>query len=114
MSLASLLSAALVALITTIGTVYGQKVAGRSQKETKQIEQTGPDWKAFTEEMRADLNKQDAKISSLESQVENLRERIDQLKSRYWLAVSHIRQLHLHYPDARETVPAPEEIAQDI
>ena len=114
MSLSSLLSAALVALITTIGTVYGQKVAGRSQKETKQIEQSGPDWKAFTEEMRTNLNEQDKKISSLESQVETLRERIDQLKSRYWVAVNHIRQLHLHYPDAREAVPAPEEIAHDI
>ncbi|AMO89687.1 hypothetical protein WM42_1985 [Corynebacterium simulans] len=114
MSLASLLSSALVALITTAGMVYGQKVSARSQKETKQIEQSGPDWKAFTEEMRADLNKQDEKISSLESQVETLRERIDYIKSRYWLAVSHIRQLHLHYPDSRETVPAPEEIAHDI
>ena len=64
--------------------------------------------------MRTNLDKQDKKISSLESQVETLRERIDQLKSRYWVAVNHIRQLHLHYPDSRETVPAPEEIAHDI
>ncbi|QPK78252.1 hypothetical protein G7Y31_06590 [Corynebacterium lizhenjunii] len=114
MTTAQIITAVIVALITTGGTLWGQKAAGKAQQDTKRIESSGPDWKAFTEEMRETSRAQDEKISRLEREIDQLKNKIEEVKTRYWLAIQHIRALHLRDPTAPEHTPPPEEIAGDI
>ncbi|PIS66213.1 hypothetical protein AZH46_00275 [Corynebacterium striatum] len=69
--------------VPVVGGVFAwisQKAANKSQRETALIEQSGPDWKAFTDEMKDWTNKQlqerDASIKELREEVASLAQKI--------------------------------------
>lgn len=95
-----------------------QKASNKSQRETALIEQSGPDWKAFTDEMKDWTNKQleerDAALKELRAEVASLAQKLEVWKSRYYIAVHHIRQWRLKHPESVKELPVPDELENDF
>lgn len=108
------LSGVFVAAVGGLFTWLGQKTTAKAQTNNAR----GPEWKAFTEEVKdwtkEQLAERDAKIDRLQEEVDKLREKLEVWKSRYYIAVQYIRSIHVRYPDSLEHLPIPEELEQDF
>lgn len=110
----AVLSGIVVAVIGGVFTWAGQKIMAKAQTNTAR----GPEWKAFTEELKGwtkdQLAERDAKIDRLQTEVDQLREKLEVWKSRYYIAVHYIRSIHVKFPDSLAYLPIPEELEQDF
>ncbi|MBV7302943.1 hypothetical protein [Corynebacterium sp. TAE3-ERU2] len=107
----------LVALITWASS----RTTARSERESKEIEARGPEWQAYSAEIREwvkmQLAEQDKKISALEKQVAKLQLRADEWKTKYLAALHHIRQWRCTFPAGMvgpDRLEIPPEIANDL
>ncbi|CAB0557849.1 hypothetical protein FRC0095_01473 [Corynebacterium diphtheriae] len=109
-----ILGGGLVALIGLLGT----KATAKAQKESAEISAKGPEWQAYVDEMKdwtsKQLKERDDMIARLQDQLNQIQEKLDLWRTRYYAAVHYIRELHLAYSGAREKYPVPDELEQDF
>lgn len=109
-----ILGGGLVALIGFLGT----KATAKAQKESAEISAKGPEWQAYVDEMKdwtsKQLKERDDMIARLQDQLNQIQEKLDLWRTRYYAAVHYIRELHLAYPGAREKYPVQDELEQDF
>lgn len=104
-------------LVAIIG-YFTARVTARAQKESAEVEAKGPEWQAYVQEMKdwtsKQLKERNEMIARLQDQLNQIQEKLDLWRTRYYAAVHYIRELHLAYPGAREKYPVPDELEQDF
>lgn len=112
------ITAVSVALITAVAGWAGAKATARSQERTASAESRGPEWDKFMERVqswtRHELEKRDEEISALRVEVDSLRDQLEVWKSRYFVAVDHIRGWRLRYPESVDDMPLPEALKREF
>lgn len=107
-----------VALITAVAGWAGARVTARSQERTTRAEANGPDWDRFMARVQSwtnhELEKRDEEISELRSEVGTLRDQLEVWKSRYFVAVDHIRAWRLRHPESVDDMPLPEALKREF
>lgn len=124
-TLTNLLITLFVAIVTGIATVLSAKIAGKAQKNSKQIEVSGPEWKSFVEE----VNKQNDKlIENIQQQVTLLQDELSEVKLRcstlekeydiltekYRLAIRYGKEWRTKHPKLIKDIYTPKEIEEDL
>lgn len=112
------LATIIVAVIGVIGTVAGSHLTEKSQKKKAELEARGPEWEAFTKSIREWTNEQlesrDKSINEMRAEIAELRDKLEVWKSRYFVAVHHIRQWRLRHPESVDELPIPDELENDF
>ncbi|MES3669881.1 hypothetical protein [Corynebacterium diphtheriae] len=105
------------AIVAFIG-YLGVKSTSKAQKESAEINAKGPEWSAFFKEVQdwtADqIKAQQQEIDHLRAEINEVREKLELWKTRYYIAIHYVRQLHLGFPEARAKFPVPDELEQDF
>ena len=112
------LATIIVAIIGVVGTVIGSHLTEKSQKNKAELETRGPEWEAFTKSIREwtkeQLESRDKSISEMREEIAELRDTLEVWKSRYFVAVNHIRQWRLRHPESVDALPIPDELENDF
>ena len=97
------LATIIVGVIGVLGTLIGTHLTEKSQKKKAEIETRGPEWESFTNSIREWTNEQLKE-----------RDKWEVWKSRYFIAVSHIRQWRIRHPESVADMPIPNELENDF
>ncbi|AKK04609.1 hypothetical protein CMUST_01300 [Corynebacterium mustelae] len=100
----------LIAIITAASSWLATRQKAKSDKDISR----GPEWDNFSQrqkEMMDDLRSEIDKLRQLYAQLE---QKFHDAQDRYWAAVNHIRDVHLHNPHVRKNHPPPPAIADDV
>lgn len=112
------LATIIVAIIGVAGTVIGSVLTERNQKKKAELETRGPEWESFTKSIREWTNEQlearDKSIAEMRGEIAELRDKLEVWKSRYFIAVNHIRQWRLKHPESVADMPIPNELENDF
>lgn len=112
------LATIIVAIIGVVGTVMGSVLTEKSQKKKAELETRGPEWESFTKSIREWTNEQlearDKSIAEMRGEIAELRDKLEVWKSRYYIAVNHIRQWRLRYPESISELRIPDELENDF
>ncbi|MHB2253378.1 hypothetical protein [Corynebacterium aurimucosum] len=112
------LATIIVGAIGVLGTILGTHMTEKSQKKKAELETRGPEWEAFTKSIREWTNEQlqsrDKSIKEMRAEIAELRDKLEVWKSRYFIAVNHIRQWRLRHPESVADMPIPDELENDF
>ena len=112
------LATIIVAVIGVAGTVIGGVLTDRNQKKKAELEARGPEWESFTKSIREWTNEQlearDKSINEMRVEIAELRDKLEVWKSRYFIAVNHIRQWRLKHPESVAEMPIPAALENDF
>ena len=112
------LATIIVGVIGVLGTLIGTHLTEKSQKKKAEIETRGPEWESFTNSIREWTNEQlkerDKSIAEMRREIAELRDKLEVWKSRYFIAVSHIRQWRIRHPESVADMPIPNELENDF
>ena len=112
------LATIIVAVIGVAGTVIGGVLTDRNQKKKAELETRGPEWESCTKSIREWTNEQlearDKSINEMRVEIAELRDKLEVWKSRYFIAVNHIRQWRLRHPESVADMPIPDELENDF
>lgn len=112
------LATIIVAIIGVAGTVIGSVLTERNQQKKAELETRGPEWESFTKSIREWTNEQlearDKSIAEMRCEIAELRDKLEVWKSRYFIAVTHIRQWRLRHPESVADMPIPDELENDF
>lgn len=112
------LATVIVGVIGVLGTLIGTHLTEKSQKKKAELETRGPEWESFTNSIRAWTNEQlkerDKSIAEMRGEIAELRDKLEVWKSRYFVAVNHIRQWRLRHPESVDELPIPDELENDF
>lgn len=108
----------IVAIIGVVGTLVGGFLTEKSQKKKVQLETRGPEWESFTRSIREWTNEQlearDRSIEEMRVELADLRNKLEVWRSRYFIAVNHIRQWRLRHPESISEMPIPRDLENDF
>lgn len=108
----------IVAIIGVAGTLVGGFLTEKSQKKKAQLETRGPEWESFTRSIREWTNEQlearDRSIEEMRVELAELRDKLEVWRSRYFIAVNHIRQWRLRHPESIAEMPIPSDLENDF
>lgn len=112
------LATIIVAIIGVAGTVIGSVLTEKNQKKKAELEVRGPEWESFTKSIREWTNEQlqarDKSIAEMRGEIAELRDKLEVWKSRYFIAVNHIRRWRLKHPESVSEMPIPDELENDF
>lgn len=112
------LATIIVGVIGVLGTLIGTHLTEKSQKKKAEIETRGPEWESFTNSIREWTNEQlkerDKSINEMRGEIAELRDKLEVWKSRYFIAVNHIRQWRIRHPESVAEMPIPDELENDF
>ena len=112
------LATIIVAVIGVAGTVIGSVLTEKNQKKKAELEARGPEWESFTNSIREWTNEQlkerDKSIAEMRGEIAELRDKLEVWKSRYFIAVNHIRKWRLRHPESVADMPIPDELENDF
>lgn len=112
------LATIIVGVIGVLGTLIGTHLTEKSQKKKAELETRGPEWESFTKSIREWTNEQlksrDKSINEMRVEIAELRDKLEVWKSRYFVAVNHIRQWRLRHPESVDEMPIPDELENDF
>ena len=112
------LATIIVGVIGVLGTLIGTHLTEKSQKKKAELETRGPEWESFTKSIREWTNEQpkerDKSIAEMRGEIAELRDKLEVWKSRYFIAVNHIRQWRLKHPESVADMPIPDELENDF
>lgn len=112
------LATIIVGVIGVLGTLIGTHLTEKSQKKKAEIETRGPEWESFTKSIREWTNEQlkerDKSINEMRGEIAELRDKLEVWKSRYFIAVTHIRQWRIRHPESVADMPIPNELENDF
>lgn len=110
--------AIIVAAITGLAGWAGARATGKAQKETARLESDGPQWQAYVSEMKAwtqaRLEERDKQIASLREDLKVISEKLEVWKTRYFIAVQHIRDWRSKHPESLADLPLPDDLSRDF
>lgn len=118
MDLGSALIAMVSAVVVAVIGYASTRLTSSTQKRAAEIEARGPEWESFTKSIREWTNEQlearDKSIAEMRGEIAELRDKLEVWKSRYFIAVTHIRQWRLRHPESVADMPIPDELENDF
>lgn len=105
-------------VITGIISWMTAKLTSKTQKATAEIETSGPNWQAFTAEIRKQneetKNELNQKIDGLQTQVTGLKTEVRSMRGKLTKAMVHISAWRRRHPDDPLVRSLPEELHDDL
>lgn len=102
------------AIAAAIGTYLGTRVTSKASVEAKKTEAAGPAWSDFTDRIMKRLDDQEQEMKDLRDKVETLQQMIDQVRRKYWQAVTGLRRVIHADASALERAALPPEVREDV
>lgn len=106
------------AIVSGLVSILTARLTSSTQKKTAEIESSGPNWQAFTEEIRkqnedtkAELN---GKIDRLQAKVSRLEDGMKFLQNKYRKAMVRLAAWHRKYPEDPLVGSLPDELMLDM
>ena len=106
------------AIVSGLVSILTARLTSSTQKKTAEIESSGPNWQAFTEEIRkqnedtkAELN---GKIDRLQAKVSRLEDGMKFLQNKYRKAMVRLAAWHRKYPEDPLAGSLPDELMLDM
>lgn len=105
-------------VITGIISWMTAKLTSKTQKATAEIETSGPNWQAFTTEIRKQneetKNELNQKIEGLQTQVTGLKTEVRSMRGKLTQAMWHIYAWRQKHPNDRLVESLPAELHEDL
>ena len=106
------------AIVSGLVSILTARLTSSTQKKTAEIESSGPNWQAFTEEIRkqneetkSELN---GKIDRLQTKVSRLEDGMRSLQMKYRKAMVRLAAWHRKHPEDPLTTSLPDDLAADL
>ena len=105
------LAGAIGVIISAAFGALGTAIMSRSQQRAAEVEHQGPEWNSFIDQMKSWTEKQ---LHERDTRIDALQRQIDDVTGRYRAALRYIRAVWMVFPEVKEKVTVPNELADDI